>query len=399
MTRPSGTTFLKRLAASDYWRHLWRAKWVILAITGGAFLLSSAGMLDRFETAGLDTFNILKSPADPKHVVIVGIDDHDYQYLFNSTSPLASAEVEKILKAIAAAQPRVIGVDLDTASKGFTGLQTPPSAPPIVWGRDAVWDDAKKQFTPLLVLGGSNPTRQMDVAAIAQFPIDSDGIIRRYRRTFPVSAGAPEPSFPWAVTEKACPPQNPMEGCAGVDPQEQSARGLVLNFAGQRFNFTPLSASVVLEAAAQPQWSINSPLRGRIVLLGGAYRAARDLYVTPVGPMQGVQLMAQAIETELSGGGIRPLNEAAAILLDLLSGAILVLISYRYHGRLGWALLMSLLALMVLPLVSSFFAFSTFARWFNFVPIAVGVLLHQFYEHAREYQRLRQQHFASKRAG
>ena len=389
-------SLLKKAAASNYWRHLWQAKWVILAITAGAFTLSTAGMLDRFETAGLDTFNILKSPADPQHVVIVGIDDTDYETIFQSTSPLASAEVEKILKAIAAAQPRVIGVDLDTGSRGFKDLRTPPNTPPIVWGRDAVWDDQKKQFNPLPVLGGSNPARQMDLASIAQFPIDPDGIIRRYRRTLPVSTGSSESSFPWAATEKACPAQGAMEGCATVDRQEQeSRRGLVLNFAGQRFNFTPLSARFVLQGSAQPRWSADSPLRGRIVLLGGTYRAARDLYVTPVGPMQGVQLMAQTIETELSGGGIRPLNEAAAVLLDLLSGAILVLISHHYHAHLGRALLISLVALMLLPLISSFFAFATLARWFNFVPIVVGVLLHQFYEHAREYQHLRRQHFAA----
>jgi CHASE2 domain-containing sensor protein len=384
----------KAIASSGYWRHLWQAKWVILTITAATFLLSNAGTLDRFETAELDTFNILHSPADPQHVVIVAIDDADYKSTFRAVSPLSASGVQRILDAIVAAHPRVIGVDLDTA--GTAELKTPADAPPIVWGRDAVWDPARKQFSELPVLGGKDPARQMDVAAIAQLPVDSDGVIRRYRRTFPVEGDRPEPSFPWAVTEKACPNHDTAE-CKSVDWEaEEPRRGLVLNFAGHRFNFTPLSARFVLQGASLPVWKTNSPLRDRIVLLGGTYRAARDTYVTPVGTMAGVQLMAQAVEVEMTGGGIRPINEIAAVLFDLLSGAILVLIGYSFENHLGRTMLVSLLALVLLPLVSSYLAFATLARWFNFVPMAVGVILHEFYEHAKEYQHLRRQQLTVK---
>jgi CHASE2 domain-containing sensor protein len=376
---------------SPYWAQLYRAKWVILGIAFITFLLSHAGLFDRFETAGLDAFNILKSPADPTHVVIIGIDDEDYTSLFEETSPLKSAALERLLAAIAKGHPQVIGVDLDTSSKHSEAIETHPDWPAIVWGRDAIWNDKTRTFRVLPVLGGRDPARNLDMVGIAQLPLDSDGIVRRYHRHFPIEGGGKADSFPWAVVQAACAKPHPMEGCDAVKKDiASSKRGLVLNFAGERFNFTPLAARFLLQAAEQPGWKTTSPLRDQIVLLGGFYRAARDMQVTPVGPMQGVQLMAQAIETEFGGGGIHPLNEFLAILLDLLSGALVVYINYRYPLHPGQAMLLSLIGLLILPLISSYLAFSTLARWLNFVPIIVGVLLHQLYEHGREYHHLRE---------
>ncbi|HXO37252.1 MAG TPA: CHASE2 domain-containing protein, partial [Candidatus Acidoferrum sp.] len=158
------------------------------------------------------------------------------------------------------------------------------------------------------------------------------------------------------------------------------------NFSGERFDFSPLSAHYVLAVAHEVGWANNGPFHNKIVLLGGFFRAGRDIHITPVGKMAGVQLMAQAVETELRGGGIRPLNEAVAIILDILAGTILVWFSYRF--QLATALLLSLLAIPLFSLTSSYLAFSSLARWFNFVPVIVGVLIHELYHHAREYHHL-----------
>lgn len=374
---------------SGYWRQLYRAKWVIVAITAGTFLLSSSGMLDHFETAGLDAFNLLKQPVDPLNVVIVAITDDDYQSEpFHSISPLNVGGVQEVLNAIALARPRVIGVDLDTSDVRFKELHAPPGDIQIVWGRDARLLKESKTFALEPVLGGRDP----ESFGVALLPIDGDGIVRRYRREFPGSGGI-APSFPWAVIEKAC-GEHPEKYCAKVDKAEQEHETLLLNFAGQRFAFEPLSTGNLRLAAMGPEWTKSSPLLNKIVILGGNYHAARDSQVTPVGTMEGVQLMAQAIETELTGGGIRRVNEYQAILLDLLSGALLVYFSYRFPNQLGKALLLSLIALVILPLVFSYLAFSTLGRWFNFVPVLVGVLLHELYEHGKEYGELRAAHAA-----
>ena len=132
---------------------------------------------------------------------------------------------------------------------------------------------------------------------------------------------------------------------------------------------------------------VRGPLKGKVVLLGGYYRASRDFYVTPVGRMAGLQLMAQAVESELHGG-IRTANHLAAFALDVLAGLIVVLLQHRF--RLLPALVISLVAIPCLSFIGSFLAFSTLAWWFSFAPVTAGVLVHELYHHAAEHQRLRQ---------
>ena len=43
------------------------------------------------------------------------------------------------------------------------------------------------------------------------------------------------------------------------------------------------------------------PLLGKIVLLGGAYRAARDTYPTPMRYMDGVDIIANSVDMNLPG--------------------------------------------------------------------------------------------------
>ena len=388
-----------------YWKELYHARWVILGISAATFVLSWIGMLGRFETAGLDTFNILQAPKDPSHVVIVGITEEDYaSKLFNATSPLSVSSVQRILTAIADAHPSVIGIDLDTSGDAFQNLKTQPDWPPVVWAHEGIWSEKTRTFHKERVLGGLDPEHVRDDTGLSAFPVDSDGIVRRFARYFPLDGGGVEPSFAWALVTVACQKDNPrrVPGCDALPiekiSEEESKETLRLNFAGQRFNFDPLSVQPILKTAEDPQsqWSKSSPFRNQIVLLGGFYHAARDFYVTPVGGMEGVQLMGQTIETEFSG--LRSLNEFVMVVLDLATGALLVFISYRYPLQLGKALMLSLLSLVVVPPLCSLIAFSTLSLWFNFVPMIVGVLIHELYEHGREYSHLREKFLAEERA-
>lgn len=364
---------------------------VILGVTAATAALEHLGAFDQFETAGLDSFNILQSTRNPREVVMTGITDADYHGdLFNATSPLACASIRRILAAIAEGRPRVIGVDLDTSSGDFTCLADLPEAwPPIVWAQDAIWHDEEHAFELLPVLGGRTTLRAHDRSGVVQFPLDADGVIRRYVRSVPVRGGHEAQSFPWVVVETAG------AGGAHAEASEHSsgAHGeLRLNFAGERFGFAPLSVGSVLSIAEQQDatgWRANGPLAGRIALLGGYYRAARDVYGTSVGPMNGVQILAQAIESEMHHGGIRPINHWLAIGLEILSGVLLVAVHHRLHARPGRALIVSLVLMPILVLASSLIAFSTLALWFSFVPVVISVLIHQLWEHAREYQKLK----------
>src|SRR5688500_6635709 len=129
---------------------------VILGVTAATAALERLGAFDQFETAGLDSFNILQSTRNPRDVVMTGITAADYQGgLVNATSSLGCSWIRRILTAIAAGKPRVIGVDLDTSSGDFTCLAgLPPVWPPIVWAQDAIWHGEEHAFELLPVLGG-----------------------------------------------------------------------------------------------------------------------------------------------------------------------------------------------------------------------------------------------------
>ena len=91
-----------------------------------------------------------------------------------------------LIDAIASGGPKVIGVDLDTASETFQQLRTPEHWPPIVWGQGVKEKDHHFELLP--VLGGQKLNRASDHTGIAALPQDSDGVVRRYVREFPVMA-------------------------------------------------------------------------------------------------------------------------------------------------------------------------------------------------------------------
>ena len=359
-----------------------RALPVILIISAVMFFLSSRGWLDSFEHAGLDAFNVLASPQEPSHVVLVGITDDDYREYFANTSPLNPDVLATVIGAIAAGQPRVIGIDIDTSSDVFQRLQVPERWPRLVWGRDATFEG--EQMVPGAVLGGRAP-RPTDGVGIAAVPQDSDGVVRRSVQMFETRTGA-VPGFAFEVVRLACQAglgEFCKQAAASAGESEETLR---LNFSGERYTYSPLSIRYVLKVWQSEAWRRDSPLKDKVVLLGGCYRAARDSYVTPVGAMAGLQIMAQAVESSIAGG-IRPINHLVALLLDILAGLTVVVVQHRF--RLSVALALILLAIPLLALVGSFLAFHTFAWWIDFAPVTLGVLIHELYHHAREYQRLR----------
>jgi CHASE2 domain-containing sensor protein len=342
------------------------------------------GWLDKFETAGLDVFTLLQPSRQPDKVMVVGINDDDYRERFSETSPLNYCKLEEVISAIAASKPRVIGVDIDTSAASFRKLQIEKGWPQVVWAEDAIQTGKILEVVP--ALGGiGRDSAQLGLALLLS---DSDGVIRRYRRRFSVQGGYAD-SFPWAVVNAYC--------SKGVEPRCRALKSaesdgsegeLLLNFAGERFDFRPLAVREIMKVSAEPGWAERGLFKDKVVLLGGSFHAARDTHTTPIGEMFGVQIMAQAIESDLDEGGIRRLNEWKAIFFDLLAGMLVVYIQFRFHRNLMMGLALSLLAIPIVAVTGSYLAFSTAARWFNFIPVLIGVLIHELYDRAREYKQL-----------
>ncbi len=308
---------------------------------------------------------------------------------------------------------------------------------PVVWAQ--VPCNIIEPLTLAPVLGGS--LHDPHFFGIPRFPVDSDGMVRSYQSAFQAtgklepcpttfvhtteeSAAVPTSesggelnvgsasSFARAVSDRAC--QDPAFDCSSRRPEENpvalwgvirsqfrricfgstdclslfedQAPSVIFNFYGDRYRFPIIQAHEFLGSDAQEsnndqslQIQRRALLRDKIVLIGGSFHAARDVYNTPLGQMAGVELIALAIQSDF-GGGIREAQKVFEILADILAGALVVLVYFYYQHRPRVAFYASLLGIFLATLLFSFILFRTAAYWFNFMPIVIGMIMHQMLE-------------------
>ncbi|HEX8688231.1 MAG TPA: CHASE2 domain-containing protein, partial [Pyrinomonadaceae bacterium] len=122
---------------SARWRYAVRALVVVVAVSLLTLVLDHFGWLRSLETAALDRLLILKERVQAHDLVVVEIDDADYEQLFHETSPLDPETLRDVIDAIAKNQPRLIAVDLDTSARVFKGMKLSPDWPLVVWARGA----------------------------------------------------------------------------------------------------------------------------------------------------------------------------------------------------------------------------------------------------------------------
>ncbi len=355
-----------------------------MAIPFVTLFLHHTGWVSGFETAALDSVLIAVRSDIPGDVVIVGIDEEDYSDpgLFGGRSPLDPLVLREVIDAVAAGRPAVIGVDLDTSSDSFRNFELPPEWPPIVWACDAisVVEDHEEAFEVMKPLGGLE-IPPPSTLGIALLPPSFDSVLREYRRFFRTTPHEEAlPSFPFALAS-----------LAGRMPfsEDKNREDLLLSYVATASDFPSLTVREVLAASKGEGWRSGGPLAGKVVLIGGLYRAARDRHRTPVGPMYGVQLMAQAVDLELKGEGIRQLGHSKLFIVELIAGTILVWVGYRFAPRR--ALLLSLLLIPLLGILCSLTAFLSLALWADFSIPLLGVVLHELQHSAHESrQRIRE---------
>ncbi len=376
-----------------------RVIFVVLMVAAVTIFLEHIGWLRGFERSALDTWLRvrlhLSSPVESNHIVIVGITDKDYKEIFSGKSPLDKGGLEQIIKALISARPAALGVDISTSDKQFKDMQLAGDVP-IIWSEDAPTGEAGESNAETLgALGGNKPASQL--SGVAQLPMDNDGIIRSYLRDI-----KGHDSFQWAITKTFCKrmKENPAikaqlgdaseklaqrcEEIERINNNEEKKEILAIDFLGDRYKFQHYTAREVTDAYMAGRQDFFDKLSGRIVLLGGLFSSARDVYSTPVGRMAGVELMAHAIESELQGGGFRRPKEIYMIALSIVGGICILLLFIRF-GLTRGCLFSAAIIVIIAPLWS-YVAFRSFAYTTYFLPILLAVLVHQLYEHAHYYQ-------------
>lgn len=399
------------------WKYLLRASPLIVTTIVLTVLVGRVLELDH---AAVDLESRWRKPTTSASVVMVQITEEDYENHFGATSPLNPAKVAEIIDAIADGKPRLIGVDLDTSHHDYAELER-HHWPSIVWMQGLIPDHrsnspgadsghhadpsqselsspSPSELAPGPVKGmdsatfrlksvATAPGLRVDTAGLAVMAPDSDGLIRRYQRCWKTRKGV-FPSFVWAVATSR------RDADAECASQKRPSTYVIKYGQFRRWGF---SAGQLLEQprAAREQW-----LKDKIVLLGGAFTAARDVHATPLGQMLGIDILAEAVETELSKkenwvtkrlqwfGDRAPDWLHKTGLLDgflfvgLLDGYLLLVFFYRYQPMV--ALLLSVvstagivvLTLLIVP-----------GLWLYVAMVCITVLAFQLMDVANDYRK------------
>jgi CHASE2 domain-containing sensor protein len=353
-----------------------RIRSVIFLIVGVVFsaLFYRVGILHQLERAFGPLEARLHEKNETSAVATVVIADDDYQRLFQSKSPLDPAKLSTLIDAIAAGRPKLVGVDIDTTAPEFKTLTIREWWPPIVWLRTVKNTPGANMHSdrlqPTDILGGRDPA--LNANAGLGVLIDTEDITRHYQRFVDTIEG-PLPSFPWAIASRFDETLS--------QTLKPSSEELVIGYSSgrNRFNF---SASRLLEISKGAGWASQSPIEGRIVLLGGSF-ASTDRHETPVGTMTGVEVLANAVETELAGGGHHPPSELVLILLLTLEGLCPFFIFHKFDSQFLKPLALSLPLMLATSVVCSLLISGGFAQLPYFLFLLLAMLVYQGFEALR----------------
>ena len=348
------------------------------------FVFYRTGTYRGLETALLDSYMRLDMPTAESKVVIVDITQADFENekLFNRQSrPLNPEALHRLITEIARAKPCVIGVDIDTHFAEFGKFKVDESwSPSIVWAREpkTIPEEANQKLTLDNALGRENLPDKHTSGVPLLIDDAADKVTRRYVREVEIEREGTFPSFPSAVYNAS------RKNCAGIPPPKIQAKTepLLISFSrsSEGIGRKRLPASFFMNEGDEQ--TKNDLLRDKIVLIGGSY-LGEDKHDTPLGVMDGLEIMANVVETELKGGGFKPLNSFIVVLLIIFDGVVLVLLFHLLP--FDQAIWVSILAIPALALICSLAAYWSLAYWAYFVPIMLFVLGNELWDAAKNY--------------
>lgn len=318
------------------------------------------------------------SPPAQSEVVIVEITDDDYKNHFHAKSPLDAAQLQRLIEAVAAYQPKLIGVDIDTSDEQFKNLYIAEHLrEKIVWVSEPKIFKNEKGEDEIFEVKNALAGRATKENSALPLLLDDKKVTRRYRRF--IEAGEDYlPSFSWAIARRF--PTNEVkkviEQCD--KNKKECADDLLIGYASENSSRNKISASEALDGKLQEKPIEENLIKDKIVLIGGSY-LGQDIHETPLGEMTGVETLANAIKAELGGRVIEPPSCYVLFLLAFLSQILLVVLFYKFP--FGKALLLSFTIFLLSALLLSAVyanAINTYAQWAYFsaffVPISLGLL-------------------------
>ncbi|MBV9759761.1 MAG: CHASE2 domain-containing protein [Acidobacteriaceae bacterium] len=367
-----------------------RAIFILVLVMLAMFLVKKVGLLRQWEMLGVDS--MLRSvDASSEDVLLVEIDNDNYSHYFNSTSPLDRTCLQRLIIEVARREPKVIVVDLDVSDKVSPSRRSncaTEKKPEDQALPQAVAQEMKKLHLDSTVIWAqtfsrpSKPSERLvlrprepvpeEQLGIPAFWADPDGVIRRYMRDIEVDdAGACEvwPTLPFAAFAALRDKSEAPKRCRGPVSERDS---LYIPFGADATAFTRISADQFLEPRQEPparKW------KGKCVLIGATFEAAREEYFTPAGPISGVWLNALALASEINDTTLHVEEETSVLILEFIVGLGISLWFIRV--KRGWPIMLGAIAVASAAFVLvSYFFLRSINVVLSFMPLILGVVCH-----------------------
>ena len=363
--------------------------------------LAGLGYFQGIQGWALDLIQRVQGQQFPPGIVVVGITDDEFNTELGGRTPVSRAYIAKIVTGLQRLGAVAVLLDFD-----FTSPTEPENDRALADAILAYADDkgiSKVIFTDGAVKGKGPLTDDRimtrTVRGTPNMPLDPDQIVRHASLVAPSATdGTPQAVLSLTLVARI----------AGYDHQQLQAAinagtirlprwkdGIAnltsaddeiplkmrrldrIRYVGPKGSFRTLpSASIAAFAdrAMEPPPADRNPIRGRVVLVGGAFEASRDSFHTPKGVMYGVEVHANLVHMLLTRSFVTTAGWGTSLAVQ---GAIVLgagVLLTRVRPLLGTLLLFAALIFVGLPL--SYVLFSRTGFWVDFfVPVLAASVI------------------------
>lgn len=290
-------------------------------------------------------FDLYRKP----QVILVVIDKEDYKTHFHSRSPLDPDVLRKLIKTVARSEPRIIAIDIDTSDLQFASLQSLQVPTVLVWARQVEING--EAIHPKAFLGTMDEHYKSASGLAVLYDDPKTKNTQRYSRVVWMGERKCLPSLPWVIAARWNGVSDAKYDCS------KDATKMVIGDETKRLK---INASEWLT----DKIDIAPLLKDKIVLLGGTYN---DRHYTVAGELNGVQIMANAVETELSGGGWARPSPLTMLVIGLVAWLSVNLLFH--YLPFGWAALVAMALILGAALLFSM------TRMVTHLPYVVAILV------------------------
>ena len=323
---------------------------ILILLQIAALLPGVTTPIERIEYSARDALMRLRGVQQPSNdIVIVAIDDFSFNWTGHQW-PWPRSYFAEIVDQVNAGGGRIIGVDIllfepdkePTNDQSFAdALGKTPSAVSVI----QIFESPVEEFKVSTLLQPLMPYRQaLDATGVTGFTRDEDAIVRSVQA---YDSYNNQIYYNWAFEVArlylgVASPSNPTSTSIQFNGQTVPLRGgqVLINFAGPAGTFSTYSAANVHDGITLEE--NPDAFRDKIVLIGATTVTLQDMYPTPFStqiPTPGVEIVASAIDTIISGQYLTEAPPWMAILIILAAALLAALISNSRRPTLTIGLL------------------------------------------------------------